>query len=83
MSRRDGDKMKKRSLAVPFVALLLAGCFENSSCQTGCVNLSISKSDTADTIDTKLKSMCEAMGLKGKPEITERSDDMVSAHCPP
>jgi hypothetical protein len=75
--------MKARSLAALCVALLLAGCFENSSCQTGCVNVSVNKSDTADTIDKKLRAACEAMGLKGKPEITERSEEMISGHCPP
>ena len=74
--------MTRQSVAALCAALLLTGCFENSACQSGCVNIPINKSDTSDTIDKKLRAACEEMGLKGKPEITERSSEQVSGHCP-
>ena len=69
-------------LVTMLASVPLFSCFENASCTSGCVNVSVTEKDDAAAIDQKLRAACERLGLKGTPEITERSASSVSGHCP-
>jgi len=65
----------------------VAGCRENqigknAGCTSACFTFDNEKGRSPDDIMRLAKSACEKMGHKGKPEIIEQSDAVVTGHCP-
>lgn len=80
--------MRLFRLGLATVALLaVAGCRDNqigtnAGCTSACFTLHNVKGRSPEDVMHMVKSVCEQMGRKGKPQITEQTDATVAGHCP-